>query len=86
MVLVKTLMKIGLPTMRGSLVMTTVMISPFRREVSPAESLRQRGKVLLPLFRFERAAHCPKSMRDNYFRSKPLIYQKRGVGGGPGAA
>ena len=44
------LVKIGLPTMRGSLVMTTVMISPSRREVSPAESLRRRAKVLLPKF------------------------------------
>ena len=40
MVLVKMLMEIDPLPMRGSLVMTLVMISPFRREVSPAEQLR----------------------------------------------
>ena len=39
MVLVKMLMKIALPKMGELLVMTTVMISPSRREVSPAEQL-----------------------------------------------
>ena len=42
------LMKIDPLLMRGSMVMTMVMISPSRREVSPAESLSQREKVLLP--------------------------------------
>ena len=40
MVLVKMLMEIDPLSMRGSLVMTLVMISPSRREVSPAEQLR----------------------------------------------
>ena len=44
MVLVKMLMEINPLPMRGSLVMTLVMtlvmISPSRREVSPAEQLR----------------------------------------------
>ena len=53
MVLFKMLMKIGLPKMRGVLVMTIASISPSRREVSPAESLRRRAKVLLPKFRLE---------------------------------
>jgi hypothetical protein len=85
MVLMKMLIKIGLLMMRGSLVKTQVMISPSRREVSLAESLRRRVKVLLPPFRLETMAHRPESMLDNYFRSKPLIYQKMGTGGWPGA-
>ena len=40
MVLVKMLMEIDPLLMRGSLVMTLVMISPSRREVSPAEQPR----------------------------------------------
>ena len=40
MVLVKILMEIDPLLMRGSSVMTLVMISPSRREVSPAEQLR----------------------------------------------
>ena len=39
MVLVKMLMEIDPLPMRGSLVMTMVMISPSQREVSPAEQL-----------------------------------------------
>jgi hypothetical protein len=69
MVLVKMLMKIGLPMMRGSLV-TTVMSSPSRREVSPTESLHRIENLLLPKFRPETAAHRPESHLDNYFRSK----------------
>ena len=40
MVPVKMLMEIDPLPMRGSLVMMLVMISPSRREVSPAEQLR----------------------------------------------
>ena len=56
MVLVKMLMKIGLPKMRGLLMMMMTMISPSGREVPQAESLRRRAKVLLPKFRLETAA------------------------------
>jgi hypothetical protein len=84
MVLVKLLMKISPPTMRGSLVFSMAMISPSRREVPPAESLRRRAKVLLPKFRLETAAHHPESILSNYFRSKSLIYQKMGARSGPG--
>ena len=59
MVLLKILMKIGLPKMRGVLVMTIASISPSRREVPPAESLRRRAKVLLPKFRLEAAVLRP---------------------------
>ena len=48
MVLVKMLMEIDPLPMRGSLVMTLVMISPSRREVSPAEQLRWSPR-LVPL-------------------------------------
>ena len=60
MVLLKILMKIGLPKMRGLLVMTMASISPSGREVPPAESLHRRAKVLLPKFRLETAAFVPK--------------------------
>ena len=48
MVLVKMLMKIDPLPMRGSLVMTMAMISPSRREVSPAEQLRQSPRLVPP--------------------------------------
>ena len=55
------LMKIGLPKMRGVLVMTMASISPFEREVPPAESLCRRANVLLPKFRLEAVALRPES-------------------------
>src|SRR4051812_5243425 len=61
MVLLKMLMEIVLRKMRGLLVMTMASISPSRREVSLAESLRRRAKVLLPKFRPETAVLRPKS-------------------------
>ena len=70
MVLVKMLMEIYPLSMRGSLVMTIVMISPSRRKVSPAERLRQRAKVLLPKFRLEMAVLCPESPLLIFSRSK----------------
>ena len=48
MVLVKMLMEIDPLLMRGSLVMMMVMISPSRREVSPAEQLRRSPRLVLP--------------------------------------
>ena len=53
MVLLKMLMEIALPKMGELLVMMMMMISPSGREVPPAESLRQRAKVLLPKFCLE---------------------------------
>ena len=47
MVLVKMLMEIDPLPMRGSLVMM-VMISPSRREVSPAEQLRRSPRLVPP--------------------------------------
>ena len=68
MVMVKILMKIGIPKMRGLLVMIMMMISPSGREVPPAESLHRRAKVLLPKFRLEVAALRPES--------PPLIFSR----------
>jgi hypothetical protein len=61
MVLVKMLMKIDPPTMRGLLVMSMASISSSRRKVSPTESLHRRAKVLLPRFRLETAVLRPES-------------------------
>ena len=44
----KMLMEIGPLPMRGALVMTMAMISPSRREVSPAEQLRRSPRLVLP--------------------------------------
>ena len=83
MVPLKMLMEIALHKMGELLVMMMTMISPSRREVPPAESLRRRAKVLLPKFRLEAAALRPESPPLICSRSKGLIYQKMGTGGGP---
>ena len=44
----KMLMEIDPLPMRGSLVMTLVMISPSRREMSPAEQLRRSPRLVPP--------------------------------------
>ena len=73
MVLVKMLMDIDPLPMRGSLVMTMVMISPSRREVSPAEQLRRSPRLVLPRFRLETAVLHPESFLLIFFRSKHTI-------------
>jgi hypothetical protein len=78
MVLVKMFLKIGPPTMRGSLVMSMASISPSRREVSPAESLRWRAKLLLPRFRLETAVLRPESLLYN-FLGQMSLYRRRGL-------
>ena len=62
MVLVKTLMEIDHLPMSGSLVMTMVMISPSRREVSPTEQLRQNLRLVLPRFCLVAAESHPESL------------------------
>ena len=59
MVLVKMLMEIDPLPMRGSLVMTLVMISPSRREVSPVEQLHQSPRLIPPRFRLVAAGFHP---------------------------
>ena len=78
MVLLKMLMKIGLPKMRGLLVMTIISISPSGREVPPAESLRQRAKVLLPKFCLKMAVLHPESPLLLFIGQKDL-YTRRGA-------
>ena len=73
MVLVKMLMDIDALLMRGSLVMTLVMISPFRREVSPAEQLRQSPRLVLPRFRLVAAEFRPRRWLMIFFPSKDSI-------------
>ena len=73
MVLVKMLMEIDPLPMRGSLVMTMVMISPSRREVSTAEHLRQSPRLLLPRFRLVAAEFRPISLPMIFSRVKALI-------------
>mgnify|MGYP005814296199 CR=1 FL=1 len=62
MVLVKMLMEIGALPMRGALVMTMAMISPSRREVSPAEQLRQSPRLVPPRFRLVAVESRPESL------------------------
>ena len=81
--MLKMLMEIGLPKMRGFLVMTMASISPSGREVPPAELLRLRAKVFLPKFHLEAVALHPESPI-LFYRSKDLKYQKMGTGGGLG--
>ena len=76
MVSVKMLMKIGPPTMRGSLVMMMAAISPSWREVPLAESLRRRAKVLLPKFRLETATLRPESLLLIFFLGQNDLYTK----------
>ena len=73
MVLVKMLMKIDPLPMRGSLVMTMAMISPSRREVSPAEQLCRSPRLVLPRFRLVAAEFLPESLLMIFSRVKDLI-------------
>ena len=77
MELVKMLMEIDPLPMRGSLVMTLVMtlvmISPSRREVSLAEQLRQSPRLIPPRFRLVAAEFRPVSLPMIFSRTKPFI-------------
>ena len=73
MVLVKMLMDIDPLPMRGTLVMTMVMISPSQREVSPAEQLRQSPRLVPPRFRLVAAKSSPESLLMIFLRTKDFI-------------
>ena len=73
MVLVKMLMEIDPLPMRGSLVMTMVMISPSQREVSPAEQLCRSSRLDPPRFRLVAAESRPEKFLPIFFSSKDLI-------------
>ena len=73
MVLVKMLMEIDPLSMRGLLVMTLVIISPSRREVSPAEQLRQSPRLVPPRFRLVAVEFRPVSLPTIFSRVKVMI-------------
>ena len=73
MVLVKMLMEIDLLPMRGSLVMTLVMISPSQREVPLAEQLRQSPRLIPPRFRLVAAEFRPVSLPTIFSKGKVMI-------------
>ena len=73
MVPVKMLMEIDPLPMRGSSVMMLVMISPSRREVSPAEQLRHGHRLILPRFRLVAAEFRPISLPTIFSRVKVTI-------------
>ena len=63
------LMDINPIPLRGSMVMTMMMISPSRRDVSPAEQLRRGPRIVLSRFRLVAAEFRPVSL--------PLIFFSR---------
>ena len=73
MALVKMLMEIDPLPMRRSLVMMLVMISPSRREVSPAEQLRQSPRLILPRFRLVAAEFHPVILPTIFSRGRVMI-------------
>ena len=77
MVLVKVLMEIHPLPMRGSMVMTMVMISPSRRDVSPAEQLRRSPRLVSPGSASRRRRFIPKASV-LFFQDKRLHIAKDG--------
>ena len=73
MVLMKMLMEIGPLLMRGALVMMMAMISPSRREVSPAEQLFRSPRFVPPRFRLVAAEFRPVSLLMIFSRVKAFI-------------
>ena len=73
MVLVKMLMEIDPLPPRGSIVMTMVMISPSRRDVSLAEQLCQSPRLVPPRFCLVAAVFLPESLLMIFSRAKDFI-------------
>ena len=73
MVLVKMFMEIDPLPMRGSLVMTMMMISPSRREVSLTEQLRLSPRLVPPRFRLVAVEFRPVSLLMIFSRVKDFI-------------
>ena len=63
--------------MRGALMMTMVMISPSRREVSPAEQLCQSPRLVPPRFRLVAAESRPESLLMIFFLGQKTSYSRR---------
>ena len=78
MVLVKMLMEIDPLLMIGSMVMTMVMISPSRREVSPAEQLRRSPRLVPPRFLLVEVVFHPVSLIMIFFLDERLHIAKDG--------
>ena len=78
------LMEIDPLPMRGSMVLTMVMISPSRGDDSLAEQLRRSPRQVLPRFRLVAAVFRPESFLMIFSRVKDFIQQKMGIGGPPG--
>ena len=74
----KLLMEIDPLPMRGSLVMTMAMISPFRREVSPAEQRRLSPRLVLPRFRLVAVESRPESLLMIFFLNERLHIEEDG--------
>ena len=70
MVLVKMLMEIDPLPLRGSMVMTMVMISPSRRDVSPVEQLCRSPRLVPPRFRLMAAEFRPVRLLLIFFLDK----------------
>ena len=73
MVPVKMLMEIDPLSMRGSMVMTMVTISPSERDVFLAEQLRRSPRLLPPRFRLEMAALRPENFLMIFSTAKDTI-------------
>ena len=73
MVLVKMLMEIDPLPMRGSMVMTMVMISSSRRDASSAEQLHWSPRLVPPRFRLVAAVLRPESLLLIFSRAKDFI-------------
>ena len=78
MVLMKMLTEIDPIPMRGSLVMTMVMISPSRREVSLVKQLRRSPRLVPPRFRLVAAEFRPVSLLMIFFLDGRLHIAKCG--------
>jgi len=77
---VKMLMEIDPLLMRGSLVMTMVMISPSRREVSPAEPLRWSPRLVPP----RGGGVSSRKLAHDFFQGKSHHIAEDGHRGPPG--
>ena len=67
------LMEIDPLPLRGSMVMMMVMISPSRRDVSPAEQLRRNPRLVPPRFHLVAAEFLPESLLMIFSRVKYFI-------------
>ena len=72
------LMEIGPLPMRGALVMTMATISPSRREVSPAEQLFRRPRLVPPRYCLVAAESRPERLLMIFFLDERLHIEEDG--------